>query len=148
MMEKKTSLGERIRKNTRHKGLVITVLLLLWINVVLGTLLMYRNTDLAPHACAITAPGLALLTLLLGFILGWIDRKKGAVPVLEFDLPETVQAGREEGTQIGEARLIHDGQVLAAVPLVLGETLAQRDYAYELDRVMRSWPALPQSIAE
>ncbi len=74
--------------------------------------------------------------------------EKGAVPVLEFDLPETVQAGREEGTQIGEARLIHDGQVLAAVPLVLGETLAQRDYAYELDRVMRSWPALPQSIAE
>jgi uncharacterized membrane protein len=43
-MEKKTSLGERIRKNTHRKGLVITVLILLWINVVLGTLLMYRNS--------------------------------------------------------------------------------------------------------
>ncbi|MBR4461177.1 MAG: DUF2142 domain-containing protein [Erysipelotrichaceae bacterium] len=43
-MEKKESLAERIRKNTRHKGLVITTLVLLWINVVLGTLLMYRNS--------------------------------------------------------------------------------------------------------
>ncbi|MBQ6560419.1 MAG: DUF2142 domain-containing protein, partial [Erysipelotrichaceae bacterium] len=43
-MEKKLSIGERIRKNTRHKGLVIIFLLLLWINVVLGTLLMYRNS--------------------------------------------------------------------------------------------------------
>jgi len=73
---------------------------------------------------------------------------KGIVPVLEFDLPETVQAGQERGSQIGEARLIHDGQIIAAAPLVLGETLAQRDYAYELDRVVRNWTSMPQSIAE
>lgn len=73
---------------------------------------------------------------------------KGTVPVLEFDLPETALAGQEEGDVVGEARLVYDGQTLAAVPLVLGETLAQRDYAYELDRVVRNWNVMPQSIAE
>ena len=73
---------------------------------------------------------------------------KGTIPVLEFDLPETVLAGQEEGSVVGEVRLVHDGQTLAAAPLVLGETLAQRDYAYELDRVVRNWNVMPQSIAE
>jgi len=73
---------------------------------------------------------------------------KGVVPVLEFDLPETVQAGQEQRSQIGEVRLIHAGQIIASAPLVLGETLAQRDYAYELDRMVRHWPSMPQSIAE
>ena len=73
---------------------------------------------------------------------------KGAIPVLEYDLPDTVEAGQGRGSQIGEARLIHDGQIIASAPLVLGETLAERDYAYELDRIMRSWPSVPQDIAE
>ena len=73
---------------------------------------------------------------------------KGTIPVLEFDLPETVLAGQEEGSVVGEVRLVHDGQTLAAAPLVLGETLAQRDYAYELDRVVRNWNVMPQRIAE
>lgn len=73
---------------------------------------------------------------------------KGTVPVLEFDLPETALAGQEEGDVVGEVRLVHDGQTLAVAPLVLGETLAQRDYAYELDRVVRNWNVMPQSIAE
>ena len=73
---------------------------------------------------------------------------RGAIPVLELDLPETVQAGQESGSVVGEARLILDAQVIASAPLVLGETLAQRDYAYELDRVIRHWPSVPQSIAK
>ena len=73
---------------------------------------------------------------------------RGAIPVLELDLPETVQAGQESGSVVGEARLILDAQVIASAPLVLGETLAQRDYAYELDRVIRQWPSVPQSIAK
>lgn len=73
---------------------------------------------------------------------------KGAVPVLEFDLPETVMAGQEQGSAVGEARLIYEGQTIAAAPLALGETLAQRDYAYELGRVVQNWNTMPQSIAE
>lgn len=74
--------------------------------------------------------------------------EKGTVPVLEIDLPESVRAGADEGMPIGEARLIHEGQVLASAPLVLGETLAKRDYAYELDRVVRNWTIVPEQIAE
>ncbi len=37
-------LGQRIKKNYRHKGLVVTFLLLLWAVVVLGTILMYHNS--------------------------------------------------------------------------------------------------------
>lgn len=73
---------------------------------------------------------------------------KGTVPVLEFDLPETVMAGQEQGSAVGEARLLYEGQTLAAAPLILGETLAQRDYAYELGRVVQNWNIMPQSIAE
>lgn len=73
---------------------------------------------------------------------------KGVVPVLEMDLPDTVLAGQKQGSAIGQARLIHAGETLASTALVLGETLARQDYAYELDVVMRNWPAIPQSIAE
>lgn len=73
---------------------------------------------------------------------------KGAIPVLEYDLPDTVEAGQEHGQVVGEARMVLDGEVIASAPLVLGETLAERDYAYELDRVVRNWPSVPQSIAE
>ncbi len=73
---------------------------------------------------------------------------KGKVPVLEIDLPEQVEAGLEMGETVGEARLLQDGSVVASIPLVLGETLAKPDYGYELERVLRTWPLVPQSIAE
>jgi len=73
---------------------------------------------------------------------------KGMVPVLEFDLPESIQGGQQQGSVIGEARLVHAGEVIASAPLLLGETLARRDYAYELDRVLRHWPCAPQRMAE
>jgi len=73
---------------------------------------------------------------------------KGAIPVLEYDLPDMAEAGHEAGDVIGEARMVLEGEVIASVPLVLGEALAERDYAYELDRIMRSWPSIPQNIAE
>jgi len=73
---------------------------------------------------------------------------KSEIPVLEYDLPEEVTAGALEGEAIGEARMLLDGNVIASVPLVLGETLAERDYAFELDRLLRCWPVQPQSIAE
>ena len=74
--------------------------------------------------------------------------KKGEIPVLEVDLPETVSAGLSEGDKIGEARLVHQGRVLACVELSAGESLAVRDYAFELDRVLRNWPVQPQALAE
>ena len=74
--------------------------------------------------------------------------KKGEIPVLEYDLPGMVEAGCEQGERAGEARLLVDGKVLSAIPLTLGETLAKRDYGYELERVMRNWPIQQESMAE
>ena len=67
---------------------------------------------------------------------------------MEMDLPDMVEGGHDAEEQIGEARLILNGEIIAAVPLVLGETLAERDYAYEMDRLLRSWPSVPQTIAK
>lgn len=74
--------------------------------------------------------------------------KKGQIPVLEFDMPEVVEAGKQEGEVVGEARLVLAGEEIASVQLVLGETLAVRDYAFELDRLIRNWPIQPQALAE
>lgn len=74
--------------------------------------------------------------------------KKGQIPVLEFDLPDAIEAGCEAETKVGEVRLLLDGQTAASVALVLGETLAVRDYVFEVQRVMRNWTVQPQSIAE
>ncbi len=73
---------------------------------------------------------------------------RNAIPVLEFDLPDMAEAGCEKGEVIGEARMVLGGEVIAAVPLVLGEKLAERDYAYELDHIVRNWASVPQRIAE
>ena len=73
---------------------------------------------------------------------------KGTVPDVEVNLPDTIEAGTGAGTAVGEARLIEDGVVLASTPLIVSETIPQRDYAFELERVLRSWPIQQQSIAE
>jgi len=78
----------------------------------------------------------------------WVPVKKGQIPVVEFELPDGVDAGCEAGTKVGEARLLLDGQTAASAALVLGETLAVRDYAFEVQRVIRNWTVQAQSIAE
>jgi len=74
--------------------------------------------------------------------------RKGTVPVLEYDLPETVEAGGEEGSKVGEARMIIQGEVAVRIPLVLGQSLAKRDYGFEVERMLRNWPSVPQVMAE
>lgn len=74
--------------------------------------------------------------------------KKGIVPVLELDLPEYAAAGGESGDPVGEARLISGSEVLCTVPLVLGETLPQRDYGFNLERIVCRWLMEPQSISQ
>lgn len=69
---------------------------------------------------------------------------KGRIPALEIDLPDEVKAGRMEGDVIGEARLVMDGKTLASVPLVLGETLPVRDFAFEMQRITANWPLYSQ----
>ena len=74
--------------------------------------------------------------------------RKGQVPVWMYELPETIPAGTQEGEAVGEAMLMMGDRTLASVPLVAAETLAERDYAYELERIMHSWPVMPETMAQ
>ena len=73
---------------------------------------------------------------------------RGALPTLEYDLPESLPAGCKEGDAVGEARLMLDGRTLASTPLRLREGVAVRDYAYELDRCLRMWPLQGEEMAQ
>ena len=73
---------------------------------------------------------------------------KGEIPSLEYDMPDSLPAGMQMGDTVGEARLLLDGRTLASVPLVLTESLTPRDYAFELERVLRSWPLQSEPLSE
>lgn len=73
---------------------------------------------------------------------------RGRIPVLEYDIPDEIQAGLELGDVVGEARMILCGETIAQAPLVAGEMLARRDYAYELERVIQNWTVLPAMMVE
>ncbi len=73
---------------------------------------------------------------------------RGRVPSLEFDMPDSLLAGMEMGQEVGEARILLDGRTLASVPLVLSESLAERDYAFELRRVIDQWPLSGYALTE
>ena len=74
--------------------------------------------------------------------------RKGQIPVWMYELPDEIPAGTEEGEQVGEAMLMLGDQVLSRVPLAAAETLAKRDYAYEMERILRSWPITPETMAQ
>ncbi len=65
--------------------------------------------------------------------------QRGWIPEVEIELPERVKAGLKAGETVGEARLVLEGQVIAATPLVLLDAVSQRDYGFELERMMKNW---------
>ena len=73
---------------------------------------------------------------------------RGEIPVLEYDMPDELQAGMRMGDEVGEARILLDGRTLSSVPLVLSESLGMRDYGFELDRLLRLWPFATVEAAE
>lgn len=74
--------------------------------------------------------------------------KRGGIPALELDLPDSVEAGASMGDEVGEARLVLDGRTLARTPLTLGESLGERDYGYELGRLFRLWTVQSEEMAQ
>lgn len=73
---------------------------------------------------------------------------KGEIPALEYDMPDVLPAGLQMGETVGEARILLDGRTLASVPLVLTESLTPRDYAFELERVLRCWPLQGEPLSQ
>lgn len=73
---------------------------------------------------------------------------KGKIPTLEYDMPDILIAGLEAGDEVGEARIMLDGNTLARTPLVLTESLSVRDYQFELEHIWELWPLSEMPIAE
>lgn len=73
---------------------------------------------------------------------------KGEIPALEYDMPDSLPAGMQMGDAVGEARILLDGRTLASVPLVLTESLTPRDYAFELELVLRCWPLQGEPLSQ
>ena len=73
---------------------------------------------------------------------------KGSVPVWILELPDQIQAGTQEGECVGQAMLQLDSRTLATIPLVNAQSLARRDYAFELDRLIQHWPILGEPMAQ
>ena len=44
------------------------------------------------------------------------------------------------GAQLGEVRMVLNGTVLAAVPLLASETVRRDDFAARWQRYVRQWP--------
>ena len=63
-------------------------------------------------------------------------------------MPDVLPAGMQMGDAVGEARILLDGRTLASVPLVLTESLTPRDYAFELERVLRCWPLQGEPLSQ
>ena len=73
---------------------------------------------------------------------------RGYLPALVLELPESLPAGLPAGEAVGTAKLMLEGRVLHSVPLVTGDTIGQRSYGYELERMLRLWPAQGEEMAQ
>ncbi len=79
----------------------------------------------------------ALLTADLSAIV-----PKGALPQIEIDLPQSLEAPVQAGQVVGEVLMRHDGQVLCAVPLVAAEDIARDDFASRWQTFVQGWPLM------
>lgn len=73
---------------------------------------------------------------------------RGYLPALVLELPQSLPAGLPAGEAVGTAKLMLEGRVLHSVPLVTGDTIGQRSYGYELERLLRLWPAQGEEMAQ
>lgn len=73
---------------------------------------------------------------------------KGALPSLELDIPDSPGAGFAAGELAGEARLLLDGKVLAACPLVYGEGVSGRDLGFDLQQILMLWQSPSKQISQ
>ncbi|MEA5014415.1 MAG: D-alanyl-D-alanine carboxypeptidase family protein [Candidatus Limiplasma sp.] len=73
--------------------------------------------------------------------------RKGLRADLELELPDSLPAGMLPGTPVGEARLMLGERVVAQTPLVVGELVAEQDFGFTLDRMLRQWVSY-QTLAQ
>lgn len=65
---------------------------------------------------------------------------RGALPDIEIDLPQSLEAPVQAGQVIGEVCMRQAGQVLCAVPLVAEEDVCRDDFASRWQTFVQGWP--------
>lgn len=73
---------------------------------------------------------------------------KGAIPSLEYDLPDSLPAGFSVGQEVGQARIVCNGELLASCPLVLSEGVSQQDIGFSLSEIFRLWSPIPEEMSQ
>lgn len=63
-------------------------------------------------------------------------------PQMEFDLPDSIKAGVEEGQTVGTARLTLNGSVLVEKPLIAANSVMPRTFRYGVGKIFENWPIL------
>lgn len=69
---------------------------------------------------------------------------KNALPGIEIDLPLSLEAPVQAGDVLGEVRMVHNGEVLCASPLVADADIARDDFAARWDLFVEGWPIMGQ----
>lgn len=69
---------------------------------------------------------------------------KGALPQIEIDLPQSLDAPVQAGQVVGEVLMRHNGQVLCAVPLVAAEDIARDDFGSRWQTFVQGWPLMAE----
>lgn len=90
-----------------------------------------------PVACS---DGQSVDALLSGDLTGVTP--KGALPQVEIDLPQEVEAPVQTGQQLGTARLISGGEIIAEIPLVAACDVARDDFPARWQMYWQNWFAL------
>lgn len=68
---------------------------------------------------------------------------KSALPDVEINLPETLDAPVKQGQYIGEVRMVCGNEVIATVPLAAAEDVRRDDFASRWEGFVAAWPLLP-----
>lgn len=66
------------------------------------------------------------------------------MPAIEIDLPDILPAPIEAGQEIGQVRMMHDGEVLCASPLAADQSIPRDDFAARWERFILAWPLFAQ----
>ena len=67
---------------------------------------------------------------------------KDTLPSIEIDLPQSLEAPVQAGQILGEVRMLHQGEVLCAVPLAASADVLRDDFASRWESFVKAWPLL------
>ncbi|MGN0778164.1 MAG: D-alanyl-D-alanine carboxypeptidase family protein [Aristaeellaceae bacterium] len=64
---------------------------------------------------------------------------KNALPQLEIDLPDVLEAPVQQGATLGTVRMLHQGEILCEVPLIASDTVLRDDFPARWQTYWQQW---------